>query len=175
MRVAGRIVAAISFAVALSATDASYASESAYTRVRGRECIDMSKRYFGSWRCPGPAGYVIEFFDEGNLAGVNVRLGTNRMNSSSSSRWRGYGEVFGELVEWRMQRGYPTAAVLRRFRVLSDQNGDERQSEELAIFKLSWHQSCLVQIVDARQPEANILARAVADNTRAMTCIQSRD
>lgn len=149
------------------------ASESIYTRVRARQCLDMSKPEFGLWRCFGPGGYVAEFFDEGNIAGVNLRIGKERAGSSLSTRWRGAGDVFGELVEWRMTEAGPIAAILRRFRVESDADGMERTLQELVVFKLSPRFSCLVQAIEVREGGANLLARSIADRARSMPCLQS--
>ncbi|MCK1284729.1 hypothetical protein IVB41_12465 [Bradyrhizobium sp. 44] len=154
---------------------ASNANESIYSRVQEIGCHDMSKAFFGSWRCSGPAGYVAEFYDEGNLAGVNIRLGRERTGSSRAAQWRGAGRVFGDLIEWRMMRGQPVGAVLRRYGTESDPGGEERLFEELAVFKLSPDLSCLVGVVEARRPNSDELARALADGARSMPCAQAKD
>lgn len=40
-----------------------------YTTTHGASCADRSREGFSRWRCPGPAGYVAEYTDEGNIAG----------------------------------------------------------------------------------------------------------
>lgn len=41
-----------------------------YTPTHGVSCSDRSRESFSQWRCPGPGGYVAEYVDEGNVAGI---------------------------------------------------------------------------------------------------------
>src|SRR5262249_24189 len=46
------------------------AANSMFTRTSGPSCLDQSDEYVSIWRCPGPAGYVVGFADEGNIVGI---------------------------------------------------------------------------------------------------------
>jgi hypothetical protein len=74
----------------------------------------------GVWRCPGPAGYVVEFSDEGNIVGIGFAKGPLRgPQIESTASWRGSGKIFGDKLQWVMQDGRPGAAIIRVWRVVA--------------------------------------------------------
>lgn len=145
------------------------ADMSVYTPTNGYTCIDRSREYYSAWTCPGPGGYSAEFFDEGNLVAFTIRA-SGKGSASRSYSWRGSGKVFGDLVEWRLTGHRPEAAVLRIWRTENDEDGKEREVQELAVFKISRTESCRFGSIDARTPGANDLARRLAVKTSTDEC-----
>jgi hypothetical protein len=78
---------------ALSALWVSFAraDDSIFTPTNGPACTDRSHSEFGSWRCPGSGGYVAEFGDEGNIAGVSIWMPRHKRKAASTIAWRGAG------------------------------------------------------------------------------------
>jgi len=63
----------IAVAAALATTGAGSAfGQSPFTPATGPACKDQSKEGFGLWTCPGPAGYVVRFADEGNIVSLTI-------------------------------------------------------------------------------------------------------
>ncbi len=142
-----------------------------YTPTHGPSCKDRSREGFSRWRCPGPAGYVAEYADEGNIAGIALWHPTRQQHSPLSVSWRGAGRVFGEKVEWRMAAGLPHAAILRIWRIDTASAGREREAEELVVLKVSPSGACRVASVDARQPRANEIAQRMSDGAATSPCL----
>lgn len=142
-----------------------------YTATRGPSCDDRSRSSFSQWRCPGPAGYVAEYADEGNIAGISIWRPIGQQRSPLSVSWRGAGRVFGEKLEWHMAAGTPYAAILRIWRVASASDGRERDVEELVILKVSPSGACRVASVNARQARSNDIARSVLDGASELPCL----
>lgn len=144
----------------------------AYMATHGPSCIDHSRRYEGAWSCRGPAGYTFDFSDEGNLAAVAIRP-PGRLEKVVAYSFPGREQVFGDVVDWRIVDGTPTAAVLRIWRAAVQTDRAEVETEELAIFKVTPRETCRVASVDARQPAANEKARRLASEAAGMVCLHS--
>jgi hypothetical protein len=162
--------AAIVVACLLSASTALADERSVYTPTHGSKCIDRSREYEGAWSCPGPSGYAADFSDEGNLAAISVRPPRRWKRPAAAYAFRGLGRVFGDIVDWRVADDTPTAAVLRIWRAATQADGSELEVQELAVFKITPQESCLVASVDARQPAANEAARRLATEAAEMPC-----
>lgn len=132
--------------------------------------MDWSRDGFNQWRCPGPAGYVAEYTDEGNIAGIAIWRRNARRASPPAVSWRGAGRVFGDKLEWRLRDGQPHAAILRIWRLVTDANGRDHELEELTILKITPSGACRVASVNARQPRANEIAQQTAYGVSAMPC-----
>jgi hypothetical protein len=145
-----------------------------YMPAQGRSCVDRSRTDVAAWSCRGPAGYSVEFFDEGNLAAVTIRSPRAAVGPSSYS-WRGAAKVFGDQVEWHLVERLPKSAVLRIWRTEADAEGGERKVQELVVFKIAPAASCRVGFVDARTPGANELARGLAKDVAAKECSQESE
>jgi hypothetical protein len=143
----------------------------AYTATHGVSCVDRSRAQFQAWRCPGPNGYVAEYLDEGNLAGIAIWNPARSRTAQVSIQWRGVGKVFGNLLEWQYQDGQPSAAVLRIWRVAGGADGSERELEELIILKLQPLGACRIASVGARQVDANRIAQEIASRVLSMPCL----
>ncbi|TKT71408.1 hypothetical protein YH63_008270 [Afipia massiliensis] len=147
------------------------AQGSIYTSTQGTACRDMgSQSALNIWRCPGPAGYAVEFTDEGNVAGVAIGRSADRRKFGHPISWRGAERVFGDKLEWRLMNGVPAAAILRIWRVSTDREGTDRTVQELLVMRLSPQGTCQVQAVDVRQINANETAQQLADTG---TCVIS--
>jgi hypothetical protein len=143
----------------------------AYTPTGGPACVDRSKAHLGVWRCPGPQGYVAEYSDEGNLVGVTIWRPATEPNPTMTVTWRGSGRAFGKLLEWRIDRGEPSAAILRIWRTKTDPFGTEHEVEELLLIKLRPTGSCRALAINARDRGANESMRALAGRS-PVTCAE---
>jgi hypothetical protein len=165
-------IARLAFALTIASTVATNAAQSVYTTTRGPACKDGSKAHFKVWRCPGPAGYAAEYSDEGNLAAVALWIpGRTSRRAATSVVWRGGGRVFGDLLEWRVDRENPMAAILRIWRIDASSAGGSERREELVLLKLRPEGSCRVVTVPARRPSANEVVRAMSSQVAAMPCL----
>lgn len=142
-----------------------------YTATHGRSCTDRSREGFSRWRCPGPNGYVAEYADEGNIAGIAVWLPTRQRPSASIVSWRGAGRVFGNKLEWRMAAGVPIAAILRVWRTASLSDAREHEVEELLVLKVLPTGACRVALIDAHRANANEVARRTSDDAATLPCM----
>lgn len=165
---AGLVVGLLSMAApTVHAAQGSYV----YTPTHGASCADRSREGFSRWRCSGPADYVAEYTDEGNIAGIALWHPTRQRHSPLAVSWRGAGRVFGEKLEWRVAAGRPYAAILRIWRIDSAADGREREVEELMVLKVSPTGACRVASVNARQPQANEIAQSMADGAATSPCL----
>jgi hypothetical protein len=162
--------------LALSALSASIAQaeENIFMPTSGPACTDRSHSEFGSWRCPGPGGYVAEYSDEGNIAGVSIWMPRQKRKAASAITWRGAGRVFGEKLQWRVDKGRPLAAVLRIWRTDTNSDGQERVVEELIALKVAPEGSCRVASIDARQAGANEIAQRRSDEAASLPCLEDQ-
>jgi hypothetical protein len=162
----------LAIALMIASTAAASAAQSLYTATRGPACKDGSKAHFSVWRCPGPAGYAAEYSDEGNLAGIALWIpGRTSRRAATSVVWRGGGRVFGDLLEWRIDRENPVAAILRIWRLDATSAGGNEPQEELVLLKLRPEGSCRVVTIPARRPDANEVIRAMSLQVAAMPCL----
>jgi len=165
---AGLIIGLLTVGIsAVHAAEGSYI----YTPTHGPSCADRSREGFNQWRCPGPAGYVAEYADEGNIVGVAIWQPKRQRHSPLAVSWRGAGRVFGEKLEWRVAAGRPYAAILRVWRTDTAADGHEREIEELIVLKVSPSGACRVASVNARQPQANEIAQRMSDGAATSPCL----
>jgi len=136
-----------------------------YTPTSGSACHDLSKPEFGDWVCPGPGGYVAEFTDEGNVAGLSI-FSRSRAKERLTTQFRGAGKIFGDKMEWHVLGGVPKSAVLRMWH--RDEN--EREIQTLEVFLLEPHRACSFGSIDARRPDANELASQRAEYATHSDC-----
>jgi hypothetical protein len=155
--------------VAAPAADAAQDSY-LYTPTRGSACSNRARQHVNQWRCPGPAGFVAEYGDEGNVVGLAIWRAATRPKSPRMISWRGAGRIFGEKLEWRIRDGEPYAAILRIWRLTTDPNGNDHEREELMILKVDAAGACRIASLNARQPGSNDLARQTAAQASTMPC-----
>jgi hypothetical protein len=165
-------IARLAVALTIASTAAASAAQSLYTTTRGPACKDASKAYFSVRRCPGPAGYAAEYSDEGNVAAVALWIpGPTSRRAATSVVWRSGGRVFGDLLEWRIDRENPVAAILRIWRIDASSAGGDEALEELVLLKVRPEGSCRVVTVPARRPNANEVVRAMSSQVDSMPCL----
>jgi hypothetical protein len=148
------------------------AAQSVYTPTHGQSCQERFEAEFAERRCRGPAGYIAEYSDEGNMAALAVWAPGRRRRAQETVIWRGAGRVFGDILEWRIDAGQPTAAILRIWRTFSLPDGAERETEELILLKVLPSGSCRIASLDARQIRANEIAREISAQYASMTCLK---
>jgi hypothetical protein len=162
----------LAVALTIASTAAASGAQSLYTTTRGPACKYGSNAHFSVWRCPGPAGYAAEYSDEGNLAGIALWIpGRTSRRATTSLVWRGGGRVFGNLLEWRIDRKKPVAAILRIWRIDASSAGGTEAQEELVLLKVRPEGSCRVVTVPARRPNANEVVRAMWSQVSSMPCL----
>lgn len=150
------------------------ADQSVYTPTHGEPCADRSRAQFNAWRCPGPAGYVADYLDEGNVAGVAIWSPVGKWQAPSTVSWRGSGKVFGDRLEWRVEAGVPKSAILRIWRVGAAADGSEHQVEELVLLKVLPTGSCRVASTNARQAGAYEMVQKLSEQVRFLACAQEQ-
>jgi hypothetical protein len=75
------------------------------------------------------------------------------------------------MIDWRVEGGLPRAAILRRWRVQSNNEGIESTVQELLVLKLAPSGACEVGTVDVRTPDANAAAQRLADEVGLRPCV----
>jgi hypothetical protein len=165
-------IARLAFALTIASTVAANADQSVYTTTRGPACKGGFNAHFSVWRCPGPARYAAEYSDEGNLTAVALWIpGRTNRRAATSLVWKGGGRVFGDLLEWRIDRENPVAAILRIWRLDATSAGGNEPQEELVLLKLRPEGSCRVATIPARRPNANEVVRAMSSQVDLMPCL----
>lgn len=158
-------------AMVVLAFTARASAESVFLPTAGPSCHDHSKEAVSLWNCPGPNGWVVSFFDEGNMAGIGfARAKLNDTRIPITANWRGSGKVLGDKVQWLVQSGKPLAAIIRTWRNDPDDKGNDREVQELAIFKLEDRKACQYAKVNARQASANEQAEKLAIDSLNRNC-----
>lgn len=149
---------------------AAQAFESVYTSAT-ENCRDITDPHerdrASSSRCPGPAGYSVKFFDEGNVVGAAFGP-TGHEKDLGGLQWPG--GVDARKIEWRMLDGRPVAAIFRLSRMNPETSA---MTPQLAVVKITSAGACLIDLVDARAADANETARRIADQ-RATTHVCRR-
>ncbi|WP_298876899.1 hypothetical protein [uncultured Bradyrhizobium sp.] len=159
----------IALATALALTGAGGAfGQTPFTPATGPTCKDQSKEGFGLWTCPGPAGYVVRFADEGNIVSLTIapRRAIEKVQGPTA-QWRGAGKALGDKVQWIMRGGVPRAAVIRTWSRVGD---DEREVQELSVFAINGEKACLVSAVEIHTDKANAAALARAEQAADSHC-----
>ena len=142
-------------------------ADTAFTAASGPKCNDESKPELGLWTCPGPAGYVARFADEGNMVSLTLAPAGSIAKARPTAQWRGAGQAFGDKVEWIIRSGVPRAAVIRTWRRPDD---DEREIQELSVFAIDRERACTFAAVDIHQARANEIALAKAEEAATARC-----
>jgi hypothetical protein len=91
-------------------------------------------------------------------------------NIATAATSRGSGEVFGDKIQWLMQDGKPHAAIIRIWRNDSDDKRNDREVQELAIFKLRDDRACQYAKVNARQASATAQSEKLAIKSFQRSC-----
>jgi hypothetical protein len=159
----------IAFASALAmAGGGSAFGQTAFTPATGPACKDQSKEGFGLWTCPGPAGYVVRFADEGSIVSLTIapKRSIEKLQGPTA-QWRGAGKAFGDKVQWIMRAGLPRAAVIRTWSRVGD---SEREVQELSVFAVNGDTACLFGAIEIHTDKANDAALARAQQAADSRC-----
>lgn len=153
----------------VSATAAHAGNSSTYTPFDLDKCKQIEKAdkfvFEGSWRCKGIKGYDIF------QAGMDERSGSGFGKSADSNC--ALSKTFSPFntalspIEWRMKGKTPIAAI-ERWSVIKDPEAGTNESVTwLVVNKLHDGTSCHMHYVSGSFPNANDVARRVADEKAA--------
>ncbi|MBI5132325.1 MAG: hypothetical protein HZA66_23025 [Rhodopseudomonas palustris] len=152
------------------------AAESSVTSAKGFACKqtrfppDYANEQ-SEWRCPGPPGFSLGYFDHITRGGLTLEHGGHGLTDDSLT-WRPADPAIGSHVEWRVENGTPFAAIFGRWRSI-EQDGPSADVtvEELLVVKVSPRQVCAVAVIGGLSAQAMTLAREQADSrARAFRC-----
>ncbi|MDA9440065.1 hypothetical protein XH98_13190 [Bradyrhizobium sp. CCBAU 51745] len=162
-----RLTIAWATALALAGAGSAF-GQTPFTPTTGPACKDQSKEGFGLWTCPGPAGYIVRFADEGNIVSLTIapRRAIEKVQGPTA-QWRGAGKSFGDKMQWIMRAGVPKAAVIRTWSRVGD---DEREVQELSVFAINGDKACLFGAVEIHADKANAVALARAEQAADSRC-----
>jgi hypothetical protein len=168
---AKRIAAFSVFLIAASTANADTV-KSAYTKFILDHCKQTQKPdgqiFEGAWKCKGIAGYdiFISAVDSREYASFGK---TDASNCAGLKTFSGFNSV-GDTIEWRLKNGKPIAAI-QRWTVSNNPEKPESHVTWLVVNKLSKGTSCQMHYVAGSFPNANEVARKVADEkTDAFNC-----
>jgi hypothetical protein len=153
----------------LAAVPAKAEIVSVYTAFSEAACRSLPRPEPGTVlrRCPGAAGLFLH--TQAEEATEAVFVGDPRR----MRRWRdvelGPDDRPGERVEWRVRReaGRDTALAFILRVTFTGAAGRQVQGGVLAVAKIENGRSCLMALVPASTPEANVRAREAADTLTA--------
>jgi len=162
-----RHVIALAAALAMAGAGSAF-GQTPFTPATGPACKDQSKEGFGLWTCPGPAGYVVRFADEGNTVSLTIapKRAIEKVQGPTA-QWRGSGKAFGDKVQWIMRAGMPRAAVIRTWSRVGD---DEHEVQELSVFAIDGEKACLFGAIESHTDKANDAALARARQAADSHC-----
>ena len=166
-----RLHAGLAALIAILATPAHAAFNSAYTDIDLDECLVLEADDFGaSWTCPGYKGYPL-MVREGDLR-FSLAYG---FSIDPSDRWQTLPPFnhLGEKLEWRLSnelgRWMPVATIVRYF--TADPETGKDKGQVLVVTQLVEGNSCHIAYIDAlANADANVLARAAADKSGSFDC-----
>ncbi len=122
----------------------------------------------GVWECEGIQGFDVLYL-EGDLRGF-VAFGSEARSQCTSAQTFGAFNSPGPKIEWRMENGKPIATIFRWF---TDNGSGEEDAKQnwLVVTKLNGKDACRTALIDTKYPNANSVARAMADqNSRGFDC-----
>lgn len=120
-------------------------------------------------RCKGYGGYYIYIYYSAWASHINAQMvRKDDVSISLAMQELGYSDAKGRKIEWRMADGKPFAVILRVSHYKESTDGinpfDEKlkTGESLLVKGLKGYEH-IDSAVDARQPDANLKARQLAD------------
>lgn len=161
---------AITCAAVLLATPAVAGFDSAYTDLdfsNKKNCTDVTPAPAEgdpddsvAFECGGYGNFVVSF-SEGDLRGT-MSFGTESGDHCSLRQTFGGFNSVGNRIEWRLKDGKPIATILR-WSVSYDPEDSSKQKSWLVVTKLEKNDSCHMGYVEGAYPNANEMARRLAD------------
>ena len=145
------------------------AADSIYSDLKLDACQKLSdpndEESCCEWRCPGIKGNEVMVM-EGDSRSF-VAYGPEARQQCAALQTFGAFNSLGAKVEWRLENGKAFATILRWF----TDNGDGVRKNWLVVTKLDGGQGCHTAYIDGAMPDANGLARKLADSvTRRFDC-----
>jgi hypothetical protein len=121
--------------------------------------------YAGTWKCPGFKGMdvVIASSDDRDYVG----FGPNAAQTCSFKKTFNRFSTALSPIEWRVRDGRPFATI-QRWRVVTDDNGNT--VTWLVVTALRGNESCPISYVAGSYPDANAVARIMADDAPSFDC-----
>lgn len=154
--------------VVIFSIPAAHAAEPLVMAVKGDTCKWAKKDAAhaaeeSEWRCPGPAGYSLSYYDFTTRGGIVIG-NRGKDFSDDSMSWAPANDGIGSRAEWRMQNGLPVALIVGRWRNTDDEAGAITPAvEELLVIKVTSTSACAVAVIGGLGPNAMALAREHAD------------
>ena len=163
--------------LAVSSSGAAIANDkdSAYTSLKLDQCRQAptdpdDPLQSGVWWCAGYGGIPV-WVAEGDVR-FSVSFGAHAAEEPAASQTPAMFNTIGETLEWRLEKDadgtwHPFATILRYFTDAGD--GQGRRGQLLVVTKLGGRGAvCQIAIIDVLlNPDANLLARQVADEAAA--------
>jgi hypothetical protein len=125
-----------------------------------------------SSRCPGAAGYALMVHDYDARMTVDVVAPGRRTH-----RLRYSGVItsafssLGPRAEWRMQKGEPSALIVR-VNAFENPDAPDRATSYLAVAKITVRETCVTDRIPPTTPNANEAARRAADQAASRPCMR---
>ena len=143
---------------------------SAYTGFDLDTCAVLEKGdeyvYAGSWACPGEAGIdIVQSYGDDR---AYVAFGRDATKHCAFRKTFSPFNTALSPVEWRMKDGKPFAAI-ERWSVVSDDSGNS--VTWLVVNALRDGESCHMHYVAGSYPDANAVARIMADDSENFDCM----
>lgn len=127
--------------------------------LRGGEGQDDAKI------CPGPGGYQVRVYSSATTSHINAELKGSDESFPIATLDLGFNDNSSKL-EWRLANGKPFAVIMRIPTYAERTDGEAGMGkvtgQELVVVGLRSQES-LTTSIDARTPNANVKARALAD------------
>jgi hypothetical protein len=145
------------------------ANEGLLTPAKGSTCKQTRMdpdhaREESEWRCEGPAGYRLTYFDSVMQAGIGIGFRGKEL-VDDTLQWPPAKDGIGSRVEWRIKDGTPIAAIVGRWRRAENPRGPEEiEVQELLVIKVTPTAACAIGVIGGLSPTAMTIARTVADN-----------
>lgn len=163
-------------ALALIGSAAQARTTSEYTRLDNCKILSSSENdpnaeidYFTSV-CKGRDGYVVELAGGDSRSWIKLLAKGEKLDNrigwglSMDEAEGQFPNIEGDKLEWRYRGGKLNALIVR----VSGQDPDTLDVRTtLAVIRYDAHQEqrgCVIGVVNARDPQANLKARAIADS-----------
>lgn len=153
------------------------AADSVYTSVKVDDCITLDSADFDdpveidyyTGVCRGYGPYTVM------ISGGDLRYGLSLLYRGKEiaglTKTSAFHDMGSDVVEWRVEQGQPKALIFR-ISAAEDfsENGMPEDVDLLHVVKLDELNSCTVAVLK-KQANLNQLARKVADNIEAYSCL----
>ena len=152
--------------------------QSVYTSLEEKRCRTLKSNnaeggeYLG--RCPGTAGYVL-LVSEGDLR-QNLTVVTPKKTEHSLDLWTVVSSAFSSLgprAEWRMNKSRPVALIIR-YNASENSEKPDKTTSYLVVAKITSSEICITDKISP-SPNANELARQLADVSASKPCLKTQD